>query len=103
MAIETQTPVPAAPVDDFPWEPYGPTPMVSAVVHVIAPEPHIQFSPHIMPSFTITESKDGNDGRLTVSLNGTAEQRATFAASLREMADRIEAWTEADASAEPVR
>lgn len=91
---DTATPV-NAPPDDFPWAPYRPAPVTYGMLHLIAPAPGLEFGAKTYPSLTIRDAPDTTPhGSFTLSLNGDEAQRRAVAARLREIADRIEAWTE---------
>jgi hypothetical protein len=84
----------AEPPDVLPWE--GETTVTSSI-HIIATEPTVEFNSYIYPSLIFRERAGYvSETRLDISLNGNAEHRASFAASLRAAADSIEAWTEPD-------
>lgn len=76
-----------------PWEPQART---STGVHILAPAPVVEFNPHpAYPSITFFDVSEPAfyATRLDVTLTGSAEQRAAFAARLREVADLFDAWT----------
>ena len=72
--------------------------IIHSRIHILAPAPRVTFNPHTYPSLQIEEQDvEGRIafGTVDVTLIGTAEQRHTFAVQLREVADAVEAWTEA--------
>ena len=93
--IEIDSPA-AAPVEvaDLPWQPNT---SVTSSIHILATEPVVEFGPRTYPSLTFFDRAGyANETRVDITLIGTAEQRTAFVASLRAVADSIEAWTEAD-------
>lgn len=62
-------------------------------LHILSDRPTVETGPETFPSIHIS---DGVESRFTLSHTGDAEQRHAFAVALRDAADFVERWTEAD-------